>query len=92
MVSLLLFGCVVYLVSQLAHCRHVHRADETVLQGTSGSLLTLLCSKPFCLLLAHLTGLDLVEGVVRLGLESAQGTAGTTDTNSRCHANSHGQW
>ena len=66
-------------------------ADETLLQGAVGSLSTLLRSKPFCLLLSHLTGLDLVEGVVRLGLALVQGDAGaSTVSSSRLSANNQG--
>ena len=67
-------------------------ADEALLQDTAGSLLQLLCSRPFCLLLSHLTGLDLVEGVVRLELASGQDAVETTDTNSSWCTDSHGQW
>lgn len=67
-------------------------ADEALLQGAAGSLLRLLRSRPFCLLLSHLTGLDLVEGVVRLELASEQDAAETTGADSCWQADSHGQW
>ncbi len=45
--------------------RHLHRADEATLPPISKACLEFFHSGPFCLLLAHLTGLELAQNVIR---------------------------
>ena len=44
-------------------------ADRTTVSPLVASCLTLIQSEPFCLLLSHITGLDLAENVIRPSLE-----------------------
>ncbi len=47
-------------------CRHVHISDPTSLQPLTQSFINLLHSKPFCLLLAHLTELELADNIIKV--------------------------
>ncbi|XP_064387306.1 prolyl 3-hydroxylase OGFOD1-like [Halichondria panicea] len=51
-----------------ANKRRVHRLSP---EDALGQLLRVLTSQPFCLLLSHLTGLDLAENVIRDSADSA---------------------
>ena len=52
--------------------RHLHTADNGDLPPAVKELQELCSSEPFCILLSHLTGLDLVEGVIRPELDPQQ--------------------
>ena len=49
--------------------------EECGLPPTAAGLLRILQSEPFCLLLSHLTGLDLAQGVIRSHLEHSPSSA-----------------
>ena len=49
--------------------RHVHTATVESIPPISAFCQKFLCSEPFCLLLAHITGLDLARNVVKPPIE-----------------------
>ena len=51
----------------------MHVAEEKSLPQTTAGLLELLHTEPFCLLLSHLTGLDLAKDVIRLNTQGGGG-------------------
>ena len=53
--------------------RHVHVAEGSSIPLIAKGCLEFLQSEPFCRLLAHLTGLDLAEGIIRPSLEQLDG-------------------
>jgi len=55
----MLVGIYCLLVS--SSCRNIKEVDHSSLPSTAKECLNFLRSEPFCLLLAHLTGLDLVK-------------------------------
>ena len=55
--------------SSISFTRHVHIAEGSSLPLIVSGCSEFLRSEPFCRLLAHLTGLDLAEGVIRPSLE-----------------------
>ena len=51
----------------------MHVAEEKSLPQITAGLLELLHTEPFCLLLSHLTGLDLAKDVIRLDTQGGGG-------------------
>ena len=60
-------------VAYSLYYRRVHVAEEKGFPQTTAGLLELLHTEPFCLLLSHLTGLDLAKDVIRLDTQGGGG-------------------
>lgn len=86
-------ACILYIISCYTHdhsgfssvsspCRHVHIAEGSSIPVMVSSCLEFLRSEPFCRLLAHLTGLDLAEDIIRPSLEQLDGPDSETSAAS----------
>lgn len=65
-------------------CRHVHVAEAASLPLTTAACLKFLHSEPFCRLLAHLTGLDLAEDIIRPDLKQLEMTKEEESSATSC--------